>query len=133
MRAAWRWVLLLLATAGVQGQLSAADCPLLDASGCCDTQCKVELCSALYDFGAALVSMIGSLADKGSWNSTIVLQPQQCWIGVGAEHTSTGTYRAEIEVKRAMIDLLIECHHAYFSYCLQAVVCNWRVLWAITA
>lgn len=56
----WAWVVLLLTTAAVTRSIHAAPvCPLLDQdTGCCGSQCRVGLCSALYSFGLALVSIV---------------------------------------------------------------------------
>ena len=49
-------VLLLLATAPLVVGAEASACPLVDAAGCCGSQCRIGLCTALYSFGEALVS-----------------------------------------------------------------------------
>lgn len=53
---------LAVTAALVAGQAAAPICPLLDASGCCGSQCRVGLCAALYSFGKALVSGVGTCA-----------------------------------------------------------------------
>lgn len=78
MRCCACWALLIAAAVTQWGAAHGAPvCPLLDASGCCDSQCRVGLCAALYNFGYALVSRWTGMHKRLCWTRTAACPAQQ--------------------------------------------------------